>query len=224
MTNITVFIVEDDPMVLEVNKSFLKQTKGFTLIGESQSGEQAFKEIIKKKPDLVLLDMYLPDISGQDLFYKIRNERLPIDIIMITAARDAKTVQELLRLGAFDYIVKPFRLERFQQALENYARFRKKLTNKSEVKQDDIDDYYGYMKESQLTKELPKGLNEITMKQITDKLKEINSPVTAEQLAKNTGMARVTVRKYLDYLASIGEVKIDLKYGTVGRPTKYYSL
>ena len=222
MTNINVLIVEDDPMVLEVNKSFLKKINGFSLIGETQSGEQAYREIKNKTPDLILLDMYLPDISGLELFYKIRQERLPVDIIMITAARDAKTVQELTRLGAFDYLVKPFRLERFQQALEDYARSRKKLTTKTELKQDDIDDYYGMYYESQ--KELPKGLNEITMKQITDKLKEINGPVTAEQLAQNTGMARVTVRKYLDYLASISEVKIDLKYGTVGRPTKYYSL
>lgn len=221
MTTITVYIVEDDPMVLEVNKSFLKQIKGYTLIGESQSGEKAYKEIKEQMPNVVLLDMYLPDMSGQELFYKIRKERLPIDFIMITAARDAKTVQELVRLGAFDYLVKPFRLERFKQALENYARSRKNFM-KSEIKQEDIDDYYGHTMESQ--KELPKGLNDITMEQIIDKLKEINSPVTAEQLAQNTGMARVTVRKYLDYLASIGEVKIDLKYGTVGRPTKYYSL
>lgn len=223
MKDIRVLIVEDDPMVLEVNRSFLMKTKGFSLAGEAQSGEQAYQEIKEKMPDLILLDMYLPDISGLELFYKIRNERLPVDIIMITAARDAKTVQELTRLGAFDYLVKPFRLERFQQALENYARSRKKLTTKDELKQDDIDEYYGTTS-FETPKELPKGLNEITMKQITDKLKEINEPVTAEQLAQNTGMARVTVRKYLDYLASISEVKIDLKYGTVGRPTKYYSL
>ncbi|MED3662913.1 response regulator [Ureibacillus sp. FSL K6-8385] len=222
MNDIRVLIVEDDPMVLEVNKSFLLKTKGFSLVGEAQSGEHAYHAIKDKKPDLILLDMYLPDISGLELFYKIRNDRLPVDIIMITAARDAKTVQELTRLGAFDYLVKPFRFERFQQALENYARSRKKLTNKTELKQNDIDEYYRNTFEQQ--KELPKGLNEITMKQITDKLKEINQPVTAEQLAQNTGMARVTVRKYLDYLASISEVKIDLKYGTVGRPTKYYSL
>ena len=77
VTNINVLIVEDDPMVLEVNKSFLKKINGFTLIGEAQSGEQAYKEIKNKKPDLILLDMYLPDISGLELFYKIRNERLP---------------------------------------------------------------------------------------------------------------------------------------------------
>lgn len=125
MTNINVLIVEDDPMVLEVNKSFLKKINGFNLVGEAQSGEQAYREIKNKTPDLILLDMYLPDISGLELFYKIRQERLPVDIIMITAARDAKTVQELTRLGAFDYLVKPFRLERFQQALEDYARSRK---------------------------------------------------------------------------------------------------
>lgn len=221
MKEIRVLIVEDDPMVLEVNKSFLMKTKGFALVGEAQSGKQAYREIKDKMPDLILLDMYLPDISGLELFYKIRQERLPIDVIMVTAARDAKTVQELTRLGAVDYLVKPFRLERFQQALEKYARSRKKLQAKEELKQDDIDEYFGTS--LQIHEELPKGLNEITMKQITDKLKEINEPVTAEQLAQNLGLARVTVRKYLDYLASIKKVKIDLKYGNVGRPTKYYS-
>lgn len=69
--------------------------------------------------------MYLPDISGMELFLRLRNERLPSDIIMITAARDAKTVQEFIRMGAFDYLVKPFRFERFQTALQNYYQSTK---------------------------------------------------------------------------------------------------
>lgn len=62
------------------------------------------------------------------------------------------------------------------------------------------------------------------MKQIQDALNEIDGPITSEQLAQNVGMARVTVRKYLDFLANKGKVHIDLKYGTVGRPTKFYSI
>ena len=220
MTNITVFIVEDDPMVLEVNKSFLQRMTGFELIGEAQNGEDAFKQIIKKKPNLVLLDMYLPDISGMDLFLKLRNERVPCDIIMITAARDAKTVQQFIRMGAFDYLVKPFRFERFQTALQNYYQTSKKLANSSTLVQEDIDEWFGHKHE---TYSLPKGLNDITMKQIQDALIQTDVPITSEQLAQKEGMARLTVRKYLDFLANKGKVHIDLKYGTVGRPTKFYS-
>ncbi|TSI10442.1 response regulator [Lysinibacillus sp. BW-2-10] len=222
MTKISVFIVEDDPMVLDVNKSFLQKMTQFQLIGESQNGQEAFEQIKKVKPHLVLLDMYLPDISGIDLFQKLRNERIPCDVIMITAARDTKTVQEVIRMGAVDYLVKPFRFERFEKALQTYYQTTKKISNTTTVAQEDIDKLFGYQQEADLA--LPKGLNDITMKQILDALEEIDGSITSEQLAQNVGMARVTVRKYLDFLANKGKVQIDLKYGTVGRPTKYYSI
>lgn len=222
MTTIKVFIVEDDPMVLEVNKSFLERMTGFELVGEANSGETAFAQIKKKKPNLVLLDMFLPGLSGADLFLKIRNERIPCDVIMITAARDIKTVQEIIRMGAFDYLVKPFRFERFQKALQNYYHTTRKVASfSSTIKQEEIDEWFGHRKDA-----LPllKGLNELTMKQILTGLIENQAPITSEQLAQHVGMARVTVRKYLDFLAGKGKVQINLKYGTVGRPTKYYSI
>lgn len=94
MSNLSVFIVEDDPMVLEVNKGFLNKLNGFQLVGESVNGREAYDKIIRKKPNLILLDMFLPDMTGMELFLKLRAERVPSDIIMITAARDAPTVQE----------------------------------------------------------------------------------------------------------------------------------
>ncbi len=220
MTTISIFIVEDDPMVLEVNKSFLDRMTGFTLIGEAQTCEEAYKQIVKYKPNLVLLDMYLPDKPGIELLQKIRNEQIPCDVIMITAARDAKTVQDVIRMGAFDYLIKPFRFERFQTALQNYSSTLKKMRTQSTIKQEDVDEWLGLKHDES---SLPKGLNDLTMKQILEGLIENNAPITSEQLAQNVGMARVTVRKYLDFLAGKGKVHIDLKYGTVGRPTKYYS-
>ncbi|CAM5218721.1 Transcriptional regulatory protein OS=Ureibacillus acetophenoni OX=614649 GN=SAMN05877842_109139 PE=4 SV=1 [Ureibacillus acetophenoni] len=222
MTDISIFIVEDDPMVLEVNKSFLSKMSGFTLIGQAQTYEEAYKRIVQCKPNLVLLDMYLPDKPGIELLQKIRNEQIPSDVIMITAARDAKTVQDVIRMGAFDYLIKPFRFERFQTALQNYTNTLKKMRSSTNIKQEDVDAWFGLKQDDDST--LPKGLNDLTMKQIMDGLVENNAPITSEQLAQNVGMARVTVRKYLDFLANNGKVHIDLKYGTVGRPTKYYSI
>ena len=221
MSNLSVFIVEDDPMVLEVNKGFLEKTNGFELIGESTHGRDAYEKIVAKKPNLILLDMFLPDMTGMELFLKLRADRIPSDVIMITAARDAQTVQEALRLGAIDYLIKPFRFDRFEKALQQYRNTVKKLANTNSFKQEDIDQWLGIHYE---TIELPKGLNDITMKQISEYLIANRAPITSEQLAQNVGMARVTVRKYLDFLATKGSVHINLKYGTVGRPTKYYSI
>jgi two-component system response regulator DctR len=221
MSKITVFIVEDDPMVLEVNKGFLNKMSGFQLIGEAVNGRDAYEKIIIQKPNLILLDMFLPDMTGMELFLKIRAQRIPSDIIMITAARDAPTVQESLRLGAIDYLIKPFRFDRFERALLQYKNSTKNLLSTTTINQEDIDQWLGIQHE---ILELPKGLNNITMEQILGYLTTHQAPVTSEQLAQNVGMARVTVRKYLDFLATKGTVHIELKYGTVGRPTKYYSI
>lgn len=221
MSKYTVFIVEDDPMVLEVNKGFLNKMNGFQLIGEAANGREAYEKIIIQQPNLILLDMFLPDMTGMELFLKIRAQRIPSDIIMITAARDAPTVQESLRLGAIDYLIKPFRFDRFEKALLQYKNATKNLLTTTTINQEHIDQWLGLQHDMQ---ELPKGLNNITMEQILSYLTSHRAPITSEQLAQNVGMARVTVRKYLDFLATKGSVHIELKYGTVGRPTKYYSL
>lgn len=220
MSKITVFIVEDDPMVLDINIGFLEKMVGFTLIGTSMNGEDALIQIKELKPQLVLLDMFLPDISGLDLLASLRLERIPCDVIMITAARDANTIQEVMRFGAVDYMVKPFRFERFQNSLENYYKTTRKIKVLEYLQQEDIDDWLGSSSDGV---ELPKGLNKHTMEQIVVSLAEETNAITAEQLAQIVGMARVTVRKYLDFLADKGKVHIEMQYGNVGRPTKLYS-
>ncbi|MBY0121749.1 response regulator [Bacillus sp. S/N-304-OC-R1] len=221
MNKISVFIVEDEPIVLEVNKGFLEKMDGFSLIGQATTGKDALEQIKELKPKLILLDMFLPDISGLDILVDLRSERIPSDIIMITAARDAGTIQEVMRLGAVDYLVKPFRFERFQKSLQEYRKMLKKIESLQTLVQADIDEWLGNLEDED---DLPKGFNDITMKQILLGLGSTEEPITAEQLGQTLGMARVTVRKYLDFLAGKDKVHIELQYGNVGRPTKYYSL
>lgn len=220
---IKVLIVEDDPMVLEVNKEYLSKLDNFQLVTSAKNGKMALEKIKTEAIDLVLLDVYLPDMSGVELLKKIRKLNMPIDVITVTAARDSETVHRLFRLGVIDYLVKPFRYDRFKSALKNYEHFWYKLKNKSEINQADIDCIIeqGEIGEDEL---LPKGLNEITLKQITMALLKQEEPVRAEELAQYLGLARVTVRRYLDYLAKQNKVNVNLQYGQVGRPTHYYSL
>lgn len=221
---IKVFIVEDDPMVLEVNKSFLEQLTFIQYMGHADTGESALRFISNNKVDLVLLDIYLPGImSGVDLLYEIRKANIKTDVIALTAARDSKTIHELFRLGTIDYLVKPFRFERFEAALKNYERMWDKLRNGNALSQEDIDSWSENNKVLR-DQSLPKGLSDTTLKQIFLELSKKQDSITAENLANSLGLARVTVRRYLDYLDTEGRVKIEMKYGSVGRPTHYYSI
>lgn len=222
---IKVIMVEDDPMVLEVNKGFLSRLPTFQLADIAINGYDALHSIEKNEPDLVLLDMYLPDISGLDVLAEMRKQGIPADVIMITAARDAKTVHQVFRLGAVDYLVKPFRFARFRQALEKYEKMWRRFMASSTMRQEDIDSLRDVAAtQGERGAPLPKGLSDITLKQVTMALFEQTEPVTAERLARHLGMSRVTVRRYLDYLVQMQKAKLHAEYGSVGRPKHYYSI
>jgi len=226
--NIRVMIVDDDPMVMEVNKQFVEATGGFEIVGAAQSGIEALAMIAAKQPHLVILDHFLPDLNGMDVLVELRKQNQPVDVILVTAARDSETVQSVFRYGAIDYIVKPFRFDRFKSALDNYKALRLKLA-KNELNQEEID-YLASTKvkpqqrELQLSEELlPKGLNAVTMKQILLFLLNQKKALSAEEVAEGVGLARVTARRYLDYLEKTKKIKLEVQYGTIGRPINRYS-
>lgn len=219
---ITTLIVEDDPMVLEINKQFVEKVEGFTVVGTAQSGEKAIEILRLQKPQLVILDIYLPDLSGIEILKEIRAMGYPADVIMITAARDAETIKEVFRYGAIDYIVKPFKFSRMQNALLSYRMLRTKLEEKSILNQEEIDALKKTKAPVKPFEELPKGLNEVTLRQIFLYLVKKKDSLSAEEVAEGVGIARVTARRYLEYLAKIGKLQLEIQYGSVGRPINRY--
>lgn len=226
--SIKVIIVDDDPMVMEVNRQFVEATGGFEIIGLAQSGKEALTMIDMQQPDLVILDHFLPDLNGMDVLVELRRQNQPVDVILVTAARDSETVQSVFRYGAIDYIVKPFRFDRFKSALENYKALRLNLA-KDVLNQEEIDDLAhakGKLQHSELqasADDPPKGLNAITLKQILLFLLNQNEALSAEEVAEGVGLARVTARRYLDYLEKTKKIKLEVQYGTIGRPINRYS-
>ncbi len=219
---ITTLIVEDDPMVLEINKQFVEKVEGFTVVGSAQSGKKALELLKLQKPQLVILDIYLPDLSGIEILKEIRALGYPADVIMITAARDAETIKEVLRYGAIDYIVKPFKFSRMQNALLSYRMLRTKLEEKSILDQEEIDALKKSNAPAKPFEELPKGLNEVTLRQIFLYLVKKKDSLSAEEVAEGVGIARVTARRYLEYLSKIGKLQLEIQYGSVGRPINRY--
>jgi two-component system response regulator DctR len=224
MSPIDIVIVEDDPMVVEVNCGFVKAIEGFDVVGIAGTGKEALALIKKLLPSLTLLDIYLPDMNGITLLQEIRKLCLPTDVILVTAAHDAQTIQNSFRYGAIDYIIKPFKITRLQFALKNYQFMKKILNEKTFLVQEELD-ILTFKREIQDNEIVPpKGLNDITLKQILLHLFKQMTPLSSEEVAAGLGLARVTARRYLEYLCLTGMVGLELQYGSVGRPVKKYKI
>lgn len=218
-----VLVIEDDFRIAEINKSFVEQLEDFKVVAIANNGEKAIQYIKETKPDLILLDIYIPDISGHDLFLYIKKHEPQIDIIMVTAAKEVKTLEFFLQHGIFDYLIKPIRAGRLHKSLDKYKSYRDKLTSQAELEQQDID---AILNKSILNdnevKKYPKGIDSLTLKMIKNLCIKEKGEFTAEEVSKKSGISRSTARRYLEFLTKEGEMIEDLRYGTVGRPERIY--
>lgn len=225
---ISVMIVEDDPMVMEINSKFLKRVEGFALYKSVSNLDDAKKFISIKKPDLILLDVYLPKENGMDFLKWIRGKEIDIDIILITADKSIERIQEAFRYGVVDYLIKPFSFERFKEALIQFkGRYQKfKKSDADVIEQKDLDKLIASSNVSQNEDDFAKGLNKYTYRSIWDEIEKRNyNDFTAEELAEKLGIARVTVRRYLEYMEKENKIDKSIEYGKVGRPQyKYHKI
>jgi len=179
------------------------------------------------QPDLILLDVYIPDSEGLSLFWQVRKGYPKIDIIMLTAAKEVETIEETLRGGIFDYIVKPINFARFEKTLERYKEKKQLLSTKTELEQDDIDRLIGQNKvtgQREPVESFPKGIDQLTLSKINNVLKSSDANgVNALETGEEVGVSRSTARRYLEYLVSVNEAKAQLIYGEVGRPERKYT-
>ena len=219
-----VLIVEDDPMVALINKRYLEQITDIKTFGPVMYENDIIKNLKENDIDLILMDVFLPEKSGIDILKSIRAKNFFTDVIMITAANSTNEIKRAFAYGVVDYLVKPFEFERFKDAINKYKARKKVLFNADVVSQSDIDSVI--MKNS-LENEvrLPKGLSVKTLDKIMEFLNEKSNKVwTLREIAYEIKISNVTIKKYMDYLESIGKVKLEMKFGNVGRPECEYSV
>lgn len=219
-------IVEDDPMVRDINSKFLKRVDGFNLYKAVSNLDDAKKFIFEKKPDVILLDVYLPNENGIDFLKWIRAEEIDIDIILITADKSIERVQEAFRGGAVDYLIKPFSFKRFKESLIQFKGRYYKLKKGDVIEQSDLDKIISSSSIYQSEDDFVKGLNKYTYKSIWDEIEKGSYEYyTAEYLAEKLGIAKVTVRRYLEHMEKEKKLNKLVEYGKVGRPQyKYYKV
>jgi response regulator of citrate/malate metabolism len=226
--SIRVIVVDDDFMIAKMHGKFISSQLGYELVGLSYNYEQALSIVIESKPDLLLLDVYLPDHSGIDLVRTIRSQNIPCDIILITAAKEREIVEEGFRLGVFDYLFKPFDLEHLQHVLIKYSQFRMQLSSSEPLSQKSLDDLKKLRApnsaHSSSDLHFQKGIDVRTLDRIKQILIDNKDFQNVEDIAQRAGVSRSTVRNYLTYLVEDHTVEEFLQYGTIGRPQRLYRM
>jgi response regulator of citrate/malate metabolism len=220
---IGVLVVDDDFRVAELHAQFVARVPGFTVVGVAHTGNAAVEAARSKRPDLVLLDLYLPDEHGLSVLRRLREGDGPHpDVIVITAAQDLPSLRTAMQWGVVHYLVKPFAFRLFAERLSNYRALWTQTQHAGEVAQGDVDRLFGLMRGPAAGSQLPKGLSEPTMALVRAQFAAPDGDFSAAEIATRIGVSRATAQRYLALLVDAGALELALRYGSAGRPEHRY--
>ncbi|MFD3539929.1 response regulator [Streptomyces sp. NPDC058662] len=222
-TPIHVLVVDDDMRVARINAAYVAKVPGFRVVAQAHSAAEALELLTSRPVDLVLLDHYLPDENGLDLVRRLRQRGQGTDVIMVTAARDLATVQAAMRLGALQYLVKPFTFAGLRARLQAYGSLRRTLDTGGEAEQAEVDRIFGALATAGSPNELPKGHSPTTAELVRHVLRSADGPLSTQQIADRAGISRQTAQRYVKLLDRAGRVTLTLRYGETGRPEHRYT-
>jgi two-component system, CitB family, response regulator len=211
-----VLIVDDDFHVARLHTSYVESVPGFTALPAVGSADAAIRSVSGLNPDLVLIDIYLPDANGLDVL-----RRLDVDAFVISAASDAQSVRRALRRGALSYLVKPFTEELLTQRLRSYARYRRVLSDEQNVDQEVIERALHILHPGDKNTGRPRAVTELSVMEV---LRNRAEPTPAADIATEVGISRATAQRYLSGLVDDGVITVQLRYGTTGRPEHRYMI
>ena len=222
-------LVEDDPMVAQINEQYLERLGDFSVDATFGNGQAALDYLRVTTPDLVILDVYMPVMDGTTLLRRMRTENIRSAVIMVTAATEMTVVEDALRLGIVDYLSKPYSFQRFQEAVNKFLSKASLLKSTAVADQEVVDQLISNGSNSNEPadnhRELHKGLNARTLESLFSYLRQKpDDKHTCESISAASGLSKVTVRRYLNYLIESGQLSSTIDYETGGRPRVLYRL
>jgi response regulator of citrate/malate metabolism len=220
MADWRVLVVEDDRVVARLHCRFIARVPGFTAVGVATTAAQAQDMVRTLHPDLLLLDIGLPGENGIVLLRRLRAAGNAVEVIAVTAATATEVVRATVHLGAVDYLVKPFDQERLRKSLGLFQRRMGSLAG-AQLAQQEVDRICSDGPNA--FRWLPRDLSGSRLDEIRSILSRTERPATADAVAAEAGVARVTARRYLEYLVTIGQARMEPIVGGPGRPRKTYS-
>ena len=225
---IATLIVDDDFRVARLHAQVVDETEGFSVTSVVHTASAAVDAVQANRPQLVLLDLYLPDLSGLEVLRRLRAAAEPPDVIVLSAARDMDSVRTAMRRGALHYLIKPFDFDDLRLRLSAYAELHAARAGERETHQQEVDRLFALVgrptRDPLATRALPKGHSTATAELVLGALRGAPEPLSASDVADRLGISRTTAQRYLATLSEVGTVQLHLRYGGTGRPEHRYEL
>ena len=212
-TELTVLVVDDDFRVANMHAGIVNALPGFSVTTTVTTLAAARKV---GPVDLALVDVYLPDGSGVDFVRELR-----CDSMILSAATDAPTIRAAMAAGALSYLVKPFAPTDLAARLAGYARYRKILSG-TNLGGSEVDSALDALRPRIVPPQSPTAVASPTKQLVLQALRASGRPMSSAEVSTEIGVSRATAQRYLSTLANSGEVKIQLRYGTTGRPEQEF--
>lgn len=221
MRPLRALIVEDDKAVAIVTRGFVERHGAFVVAGEVATGRAALEAIEAIRPDLVLLDVHLPDASGIEVLRVARARGFAGEVVAVTAARDLETVRAARAFGVRHYLVKPFGLEAMRERLEA-IRAELEQAEALGVRVLDQRAVDAMLQPADRQRPSPAG-SQLTLDRVAALLESLQESASAAEIGERLGMSRVSARRYLERLVVEGRAEVSPRYGGTGRPELRYS-
>ncbi|MCX3058668.1 response regulator [Streptomyces beihaiensis] len=226
---IRTLVVDDDFRVGQIHSDYTRRVAGFEVVGAAATVAEALAAVRALRPDLLLLDIFMPDGSGLDVLRRLNQDEGDArpDALMITADHDITSVRAAMKLGAIGYLVKPFGAADLAERLSAYRQLHDRvdaLSGMATTEQADVDALFSAARPPAVPRVPAKGHSAPTLSTIHQALRTARRALSAAEAAEATGVSRATAQRYLSYLAKEGTVRLELRYGTNGRPEHRYRI
>lgn len=220
-----VIIIEDDPMVASINQNYLLSNPLFVLDGIFRNGQEALDYLSGHTVDLAIIDYFMPMMDGKIFIQNCIQRNYSFSFIMITAANNPQDFSDILRLGALDYIVKPFTYDRFTLSIQKFLTVQTKLHSAKEMTQEMIDEIISSQTLPQTSVPSTKGIQPYTLDAIINYLSDKPGVFySCDEIAGSVKLSRITIKRYLNHLLDSHVIISKIDYNTGGRPSIRYAL
>ena len=223
---LSVLIVDDDFRVASVHQGFVERVEGFRVVGQAHTAAEALGMARSLRPDVVLLDLYLPDGDGLGVAKALLEEPAPPTVMVISAATDVDAVRRSVQLGAVHFLVKPFGFAALAERLTAIHSAHAQLARwPDEASQDDITRVFELLRAASAPVSESEGSRLApTLRVIRDAIAASGGSLSASEVARSIGISRATAQRYLSRLEQSGLITLELRYGSTGRPEHRYSV
>ena len=216
-------IVQNDPMVTGIIELYSEKTNLIKVQACFNNAKDALSYLENNDVDLVFIDNYLLGLGGEKIVKFIKTKiKSQAEIIVLSGESSCNIVKNLFNNGIVDYLIIPFSYSRFKRSVQKFIDIKERFNTRF-IKQEEIDRLYGYLIEGKGSKNSPDGIKKKTMNVLMSFLnKNVNVPLTCEEVSKKVKMSIVTVRHYFRHLVDKGILEYEYDYSTGGRPETIY--